>query len=231
MRKTWMLASVAALLAACSTAGPSTQISELDEARMWIEKARKAGAETCTPALQAKAVARLYHAAHEYDEKHYHPEENAQLAADALKYAKQAYQKTQETCNRPKPVVNKPKPVAKPQKEKPSVIRLEGVYFATNSAELMPASKATLDAAVATLKSRPNIRVEVAAHTDSRGRASYNLKLSDRRANSVMRYLIEHGIDASRLQAKGYGESMPVADNATEEGRAKNRRVELRVLR
>ncbi len=226
-----VLVGSAALFSACSTTGPSTQISELDEARMWIEKARNAGAETCTPALQAKAVARLYHAAHEFDEKHYHPDENAQLAADAVKYAKQAYEKTQNTCNKPKPVA-KPAPKAAPAPAvPPAVIALNGVFFETNSAELKPASRTTLDAAVKTLKDNPTLRVEVAAHTDSRGRATYNLKLSDKRANSVMAYLISHGIDASRLQAKGYGEAMPIADNATEEGRAKNRRVELRPLK
>ncbi len=234
LRPTLILVGGVALLSACSTTGPSTQISELDEARMWIEKARNAGAETCTPALQAKAVARLHHAAHEFDEKHYHPDENARLAADAVKYAKQAYEKTQNTCNKPKVVVKAapkvPPRVAPSPAKPPAVIALNGVFFETNSAELKPASRVTLDAAVKTLRDHPELRVEVAAHTDSRGRASYNLKLSDKRANSVMAYLISHGIDASRLQAKGYGEAMPIADNATEEGRAKNRRVELRPL-
>lgn len=236
MKRIFLLAVSATVFSACVASGPSTQISELDNARMWIEKARQAGAEHCTPELQAKAVARLHHAAHEYDEKHYHPEENSELAAAAVSYAKKAYEQTEATCNKPKPVA-KPVPktvtipvvVAPAPKLVPKVISLVGVFFETNSAALMPSSRSVLNEAVLTLKNNPAIHVEVAAHTDSRGRDAYNMVLSDKRANSVMAYLTEHGIDAKRMHAKGYGETQPVADNNTEEGRAKNRRVELRV--
>jgi OOP family OmpA-OmpF porin len=70
--------------------------------------------------------------------------------------------------------------------------------------------------------------VEVAGHTDSVGTDSYNQGLSERRAQAVVNYLVAKGINASRFKARGYGESEPVADNATDEGRAENRRVELR---
>jgi|UPI00036DE062 outer membrane protein OmpA-like peptidoglycan-associated protein len=227
MKRLFLLAASTAMFSACVATAPNTQLGELDDARMWIEKARQAGAESCTPELQAKAVAKLHHAAHEFDEKHYHPDENAQLAADAVKYAKKAYEQTQNTCNKPKPVA-KPAPAPKPM---PKAIALNGVQFETNSAALTAASLPILDHAVATLKENPSIRVEVAAHTDSRGRDAYNMKLSSKRANSVMQYLNEHGVDASRLQAKGYGETSPIADNNTEEGRAMNRRVELNILK
>ncbi|MDQ6976372.1 MAG: OmpA family protein [Mariprofundaceae bacterium] len=236
MKRIFLLAVSATVFSACVASGPDTQISELDNARMWIEKARQAGAEQCTPELQAKAVARLHHAAHEYDEKHYHPDENSELAAAAVSYAKKAYEKTESTCNKPKPVA-KAKPVMKPVMVKPAprvipkLIRLSGVFFETNSAVLMASSQSVLNGAVATLKQNPSIHVEVAAHTDSRGRDAYNMKLSNKRANSVMDYLTRHGIDAGRMHARGYGETMPVADNNTEEGRAKNRRVELRVAK
>lgn len=136
-----------------------------------------------------------------------------------------------------KPVVKiKPEPVAKPMpapkpvpKPIPEVIELQGVNFETNSAELTAASLPVLQKAVATLTNHPDIRVEVAAHTDSHGREAYNQRLSEMRAKSVVAYLIQRGITADRLQAKGYGESMPIADNKTADGRAKNRRVELRV--
>jgi OOP family OmpA-OmpF porin len=75
------------------------------------------------------------------------------------------------------------------------------------------------------LKAYPETMAEIVGHTDSVGPEQYNLKLSQRRADNVMKYLIAHGVDASRLTAKGYGESMPVADNSTAEGRRKNRRV------
>ncbi len=235
MKRIFLLAVTATMFSACVAQGPDTHISELDNARMWIEKARQAGAEQCTPELQAKAVAKLHHAAHEFDEKHYHPDENADLAAAAVSYAKKAYEKTERTCNKPKPVakpvVAKPIVVKPAPKVVPKFISLSGVFFETNSAVILPTSQAVLNEAVTTLKDNPSIHVEVAAHTDSRGRDAYNMKLSDQRANSVMSYLTEHAIAANRMHAKGYGETKPIADNKTEEGRAKNRRVELRVTK
>jgi OOP family OmpA-OmpF porin len=104
---------------------------------------------------------------------------------------------------------------------------LEGVNFDNDSATLRPDSIATLDAAAATLKEWGEVKIEVAGHTDSVDTDAYNLKLSQRRADTVRAYLIEKGIAADRLFAKGYGEANPVADNRTPEGRFKNRRVEL----
>lgn len=107
------------------------------------------------------------------------------------------------------------------------VIVLEGVTFVSNSDELIGDSHAVLNKLADTLKRYPELRVEVGGHTDWQGPASYNQKLSERRANAVRRYLTEQGVAADNLTAKGYGESMPVADNQSAEGRAKNRRVEL----
>jgi len=107
-------------------------------------------------------------------------------------------------------------------------IKLEGVNFATDSAELIPASESVLDYAVATLKKHPELVIEVHGHTDSRGTAKHNLVLSQHRAESVMSYLQEHGV-TNTLTAKGYGEDRPIADNATAEGRLQNRRVSLHV--
>ncbi|MGE5179372.1 MAG: OmpA family protein [Bacteroidota bacterium] len=104
---------------------------------------------------------------------------------------------------------------------------LEGVNFITDSAELTPESKATLDRTAASLKAWPEVRVEIGGHTDSVADATYNLELSQRRAETVRAFLIHAGIHANRLVAKGYGESRPIAPNDTEAGRAKNRRVEL----
>jgi outer membrane protein OmpA-like peptidoglycan-associated protein len=109
----------------------------------------------------------------------------------------------------------------------PQKLVLEGVNFDNNNATLTPESFATLDQAAATLKEWGDVRVEVAGHSDSVGKDSYNLALSQRRAESVRQYLIKKGVPADRLLARGYGETRPVADNATEEGRLKNRRVEL----
>lgn len=107
---------------------------------------------------------------------------------------------------------------------------LEGVNFELNSAELTGESQEPLDRAVASLKKYRDIRVEVQAHTDNMGESDYNQYLSEKRANTVRDYLIAQGIHAGRLVAKGYGETSPIADNATREGRAKNRRVELKII-
>ncbi len=213
MKRIVLLAACASITA-CSGHIASTQVSPLDDVRAMIQKAKDAGAEKCAPALQAKAVAGMYHAAHELDEGSANPaSENDDLISSALSNAKKAYAKAKKGCKKPAP----------------EVITLEGVFFETNKADLTASSTATLDRAVKTLQKRPNINVEVAAHTDSRGKASYNLDLSNRRAASVMDYLVAHGVAASRLSSKGYGETQPRADNATVQGRAKNRRVELRI--
>ena len=108
----------------------------------------------------------------------------------------------------------------------PAKLVLQGVNFDDNSANLRRESFAILDNAVATLRQWGQVRVEIAGHTDSVSSEAHNLALSQRRAETVRAYLIERGIAADRLIARGYGEAQPVADNATAEGRFKNRRVE-----
>jgi outer membrane protein OmpA-like peptidoglycan-associated protein len=104
------------------------------------------------------------------------------------------------------------------------------VFFDYDKTDLKDESKPDLNRAIEFLKSNPNVRVEIAGHTDDKGDDAYNKKLSQNRAESVRRYFMSNGIDQSRLIAKGYGEEQPVADNTTDEGRARNRRVELRVV-
>lgn len=106
-------------------------------------------------------------------------------------------------------------------------LTLNGVNFDNDSATLRPDASATLDQAAESLKAWGDVKVEVAGHTDSRSSDDYNMSLSQNRANAVRDYLVGKGIAADRLTAKGYGESQPVADNATEEGRFQNRRVDL----
>jgi lipid-binding SYLF domain-containing protein len=104
---------------------------------------------------------------------------------------------------------------------------LSNVHFATGKADITPDSEAALNEAVTTLKNHADWKIRVEGFTDNVGPAEANRKLSDDRANAVMNWLAEHGIDKSRLSAKGYGEARPVARNSSDEGRAKNRRVEL----
>ncbi|TET21533.1 MAG: hypothetical protein E3J71_09235 [Candidatus Stahlbacteria bacterium] len=110
-------------------------------------------------------------------------------------------------------------------------IVFRGINFETAKAVILPESYPILDEAAKILKENPTIRVEIGGHTDSRGSASYNQRLSQERAEAVRLYLIQnHSIESNRLLAKGYGESQPVAPNDTEENMAKNRRVEFTIL-
>jgi outer membrane protein OmpA-like peptidoglycan-associated protein len=102
-----------------------------------------------------------------------------------------------------------------------------GINFDYNKATLKPESMGELNKLTAILKEHPDLKFEIGGHTDSDGDEAYNLKLSQQRAETVKAKLVEMGTDASRLSAKGYGKSKPVADNETPEGKANNRRVEL----
>jgi OmpA-OmpF porin, OOP family len=107
---------------------------------------------------------------------------------------------------------------------------LEGVNFETNSSVLTGDSKPILDKVAAGLREHPRLRVELQGYTDSTGSARYNLGLSERRANSVRDYLVSRGVSSSQLSARGYGETNPIASNATAQGRAENRRVVMHVI-
>jgi OOP family OmpA-OmpF porin len=107
---------------------------------------------------------------------------------------------------------------------------LKNVQFELNSSELTAGSSESLNKVVDAMNEYDQLRIEIQAHTDNTGDAAYNLSLSEKRANSVRDYLIAGGIAANRMEVKGYGETQPVADNNTREGRAANRRVELKVI-
>ncbi|WML92215.1 OmpA family protein [Thiothrix lacustris] len=109
-------------------------------------------------------------------------------------------------------------------------INLNGVTFETGSAVLTTDSLPLLDEAAITLIKHPDLTIEVGGHTDSSGDKTTNEKLSQSRAEAVMKYLVEKGAKAELLSAKGYGPSIPIADNTTPDGKAKNRRVELKIL-
>jgi OOP family OmpA-OmpF porin len=107
-------------------------------------------------------------------------------------------------------------------------IALYGIYFDTNSADIKPESKATLQEMSNLLKQKPSLKLLVVGHTDNQGGYDYNMGLSEKRAASVVHALVsDYGIDSSRLKPAGVGYLAPVQSNDTEEGRAKNRRVEL----
>jgi OOP family OmpA-OmpF porin len=105
---------------------------------------------------------------------------------------------------------------------------LVGVNFETGKAVLTPESEAILDRVAQSLVQRDSVRVEVVGHTDNTGGIAVNRRLSKARAEAVRKYLVSHGVSADRLTARGAGPDEPLAPNDTPEGRAQNRRVELR---
>ncbi len=107
---------------------------------------------------------------------------------------------------------------------------VKGLLFDFNKADIKPQYYKNLNEVVKVLKANPGLKVEIQGHTDNIGSATYNMKLSLRRARAVAGYLVKHGISSSRLKVKGYGFTRPVASNDTPEGRALNRRVQLKPL-
>lgn len=129
----------------------------------------------------------------------------------------------------PEPEPAQPPPKAEMKTEK--IELSETVQFETDSSVLLDRSKALLDEVAQAMTDHPEVkRVLVEGYTDSVASKSHNQKLSEQRVASVKKYLVAKGIDANRLKTKGFGETHPVASNKTDEGRAKNRRVEFRVI-
>jgi len=117
----------------------------------------------------------------------------------------------------------------KPIKVGQSIV-LRNIFFDFDKATLRPESKTELENLIKLMNDNPNIKIEISGHTDNIGSAAYNQKLSESRAKAVVDYLIEHGIDRSRLSYMGYGFEKPIAPNDTEEGRQLNRRVEFKIV-
>ncbi len=108
-------------------------------------------------------------------------------------------------------------------------IVLRGINFDFDKYNIKPEFEPILDEAVSTLKAKPDIKVVIVGHTDSIGTAEYNMNLSKQRAKAVSNYFVSKGIAAGRLQTVGKGLTDPIASNATADGRAMNRRVELQI--
>lgn len=113
----------------------------------------------------------------------------------------------------------------------PVNVVLNNVYFDTGKSTLKASSSKALNDLAEALKLKSTMMVEIQGHTDNVGKEEDNVKLSQQRADEVKHYLVAKGIDEKRISAKGYGPSMPIADNGSEEGKAKNRRTSLRVIK
>jgi outer membrane protein OmpA-like peptidoglycan-associated protein len=109
-------------------------------------------------------------------------------------------------------------------------IVLKNIFFDFNKFDLKPESQVELDKVVQLMQDNPTVKIQIEGHTDNIGNAADNLKLSENRAKAVVNYLVTKNISAARLIAKGFGATKPIAENSTEEGRAQNRRTELKVV-
>jgi len=121
-------------------------------------------------------------------------------------------------------IEDKSKPV-----DKTTWFSFDRLDFETGSATLKPSSAEQLKNIAEIMKAYPKVKMKIGGYTDNVGSADANLKLSQKRAENTMQEIVKLGVDAKRLEAEGYGVKHPVADNSTEEGRAKNRRIDLRV--
>ncbi len=121
-------------------------------------------------------------------------------------------------------------PVAMNRNEEPTSYELNNIHFNNKDTKLSPSSYAQLKELAATLKKNPSMKIEVDGFCDYRGSDESNMKMSEERAISVQKYLVKQGVKKSQVEARGFGRTMPVADNKTEEGMRKNRRVEFKVL-
>lgn len=131
----------------------------------------------------------------------------------------------------PKPAPPKPASEVERQLVSGGKVRLENIYFETNKAALLPESEATLRQAGEALEKYPDLKVEVQGHTDTRGTAAANQRLSQSRAESVRQYLLDHyRLRPENVIAKGYGETQPETQERNQEELLRNRRVELKVL-
>jgi outer membrane protein OmpA-like peptidoglycan-associated protein len=110
-------------------------------------------------------------------------------------------------------------------------MNLYNIYFETDSFRILPESEPELQQLVEFLQTNPALSVEVQGHTDDTGGTERNMDLSEKRARSVVDYLVEHGIAKDRLQWTGYGENRPVTGNDSEEGRRQNRRTTIKILK
>lgn len=120
-----------------------------------------------------------------------------------------------------------PPPAAAPPAKGTKIATLRGPNFDFDKATLTAEGKSRVRDAAALLKPHPTLRVSVEGHTDSIGKDAYNMRLSERRAQTVADQLADEGISKSRLDVRGFGKTRPIADNKTAEGRAENRRVEI----
>ena len=214
-----------------------------NDARDTFQKATDAGAKKCAPCQYATAEAALALAEHET--KEFSSEDHSTHFWMGVKTAKEKSLEALKLtpCEKPAPppppAPPKPAPPAPPAPAPPpptpapapKPVVFDTIYFDPNKTNITPTAARALDRNGMILKENPNIKVEIGGHTDGEGSEKANQKISEKRALSAKKYLQDKfNIPDSRLVTKGYGSTKPVADNKTQEGRSKNRRVEFKVI-
>jgi outer membrane protein OmpA-like peptidoglycan-associated protein len=215
-----------------------------NDAKEVFQKATVAGAKKCAPVQYATAEAYLALADHEIAERDYSADDTKLAIAVAKEKSLEALKLT--PCEKPAPpppppapappppppppLPPAPPPPPPPPPPKPAPV-FENVYFNENKTNIDPVAAKALDQDGMILKDNPDIKVEIGGHTDAVGSEIAKQKISEKRAESAKKYIMDKfNISGDRMMVKGYGSQKPIADNKTKEGRAKNRRVEFRVI-
>jgi len=239
MNRKWMMLFLLILgaMIASGCAVSKERMMAYNEAKETFQKATQAGAKKCAPCQYATAEASLAMADHGIQKRWY---ESAEKYDIAVKVAKEKSLEALKLtpCEKPAPPPPPPAPTPPPPAPapppppppKPAPV-FESIYFNENKTNIDPVAAKALDRDGAMLKDNPDIKVEIGGHTDSLGSEKANQKMSEKRAESVKKYLMDKfNIPGDRMIVKGYGSKKPIADNGTKEGRAKNRRVELKII-
>jgi outer membrane protein OmpA-like peptidoglycan-associated protein len=239
-----------------SGCAPKETVMSYNEAKEAFQRATIAGAKKCAPCQYATAEANLALADHEMK---YYWREMEDLDVHAKIVKEKSLEALKLTpCEKPTPPPEPPKPAPppspprpeppkpapppppeppkpappppKPAPPKPAPV-FDTIYFDPNKTNINPTAAKALDRNGMLLKENPNIRVEIGGHTDTQGDEKANEKISEKRAESAKKYIMDKfNLPGDRMIVKGYGSKKPIADNKANEGRAKNRRAEFRVL-
>jgi len=242
MEKKWMILILIILGAMIvSGCGKSDVMMSYNEAKELFQKATVAGAKRCAPVQYATAEAYLALADHEIGEGDYWADDTKLALKIAKEKSLEALKLT--PCEKPAPPPPPPPPPApappapppppKPAPPPPPKAApvFENAYFNESKTNIDPLAAKALDRDGQMLKENPGIKVEIGGHTDAVGSQVARQKISEKRAESAKKYLMDKfNIAGDRMMVKGYGSTKPIADNSTKEGRAKNRRVEIRVV-
>jgi outer membrane protein OmpA-like peptidoglycan-associated protein len=246
MKRKWMILSLlilgAMIVSGCT---PKSTVMIYNDARDTFQRATIAGAKKCAPCQYGTAEAYLALADHEMKyywremqdlEEHSKIVRDKSLEALSLTPCEKAPAQVPTPAEPPKPAPPPPPPEPArpvpppPPPTKPAPV-FENVYFYENKTNIDPIAAKALDRNGITLKENPNIRVEVGGHTDAQGSEVANQKISEKRAESAKKYIMDKfNIAGDRMMVKSYGGKKPIADDKTKEGRAKNRRVEFKVI-